>query len=119
MPDHHHVGVFVDKLTIGVKLHFIEVDTAFADDGQPEVRVGLCVSVAGEVLDGGDDAAVLHPVHVKGGFAAHLVTVFTEGTAVNHGVAAVVVDVDTRGEVEVDAHGFALFGNLAPHLVDE
>ena len=119
MPDHHHVRIFVDELPVGVEFHFIKVNTAFADDGQTDMRVGFGVAVAGKVLDGGDNAAILHPVHVKGGLAVHLVTVFTEGAAVNHGVTAVVIDVNARSEVEVDAHSFTLFGNLAPHLVNQ
>ena len=39
--------------------------------------------------------------------------------AVDHGIAAVVVDVDTGSEVEVDADGLALFGHLKSHLVDQ
>ena len=83
------------------------------------MRVALGVAVAGEVFEGGNDATVLHPVHVEGGLAAHLVAVLAEGAAVNHGVAAIVVDVDTGSEVEVDADGLALFGHLKPHLVDQ
>ena len=119
MPHHHHVGILVDELTVRVKLHLIQLDAALFDDGQTDMRIRFGVAVAREMLDGGDDAAILHTVHVKSGFPAHFIAIFTERAAVNHRVTAVVVDVDARGEVEVDTHGFALLRHFQTHLVNQ
>ena len=117
--DHHHIRIFVDEIAIRIEFHLVQIDTVFVDFGKTVVRIRLCIAVTGIMLEGGDDAAILHPVHIEHGLTAHFVAVFAKGTAVNHRVTAVVIDVDAGGEVEVDADGLALFSNLHAHLVDE
>lgn len=119
MTDHYHVGVLLDEFAVRIKFHLVELLTALFNDGETIVRVCLGVAVTREVFDGSANAAVLHPVHIQGRFAHHFVSVFAKRTAVDHRIAAVVVDVDAWCKVEVDAYCLALLSHFKSHPVDQ
>ena len=73
------------------------------DDRQPEMRVDVGVAVPGKVLQRRDHAAGLQAADVGAAEAADRRGILAVRPRVDHRIARVVVDVDDRREVDLDA----------------
>jgi len=91
---------------------------AGAEGGGSEVAAGAGGGVAGEVLEGGDDARGLQAAHVADAHRAHEVGVLAEGL-LGASPAVVACDVEDGGEALVDAGGAHLGPEVRAHALHE
>src|SRR2546422_11616522 len=88
----------------------VETAVPGCDHGEADVRIGLCIPMAGEVLERGEHTVLVQAPHVLRDQAGHRAWVLAEGAGIDNRVRGVVVDVGIRGEIDVDADGPALHG---------
>ncbi len=84
---------------------------------QVVVAVNVCVAMPGEVLGAGDNAMVLHALHVLNAPQGYIVLVFAEGAVVDYRIADVVVDVYYRGKVDLHTYPPAMGSYHLSHIV--
>ena len=87
------------------QLDALEPLARMLDDRQAEMRVDVGVAVPGKMLERGDHAGRLQAADVGRRERADLRRILAERARVDDRVARVVVDVDDRREVDVDADG--------------
>src|SRR6266571_5272540 len=95
----------------GAKWHQLDrIESRVVDPnrGQPDVRVGVGIAVAREVLQGGQHAVVLQTTHVRPHQARDGTRILAERANVDDGIKRIVVDVGIGREIHVDADGAAL-----------
>src|SRR5947207_3387437 len=92
------------------ELERVETAVPGCDHREADVRIGLCIPMAGEVLERGEHTVLVQAPHVRRDQAGHRARVLAEGAGIDNRVRGVVVDVGIRGEIDVDADGPALHG---------
>ena len=90
---------------------------AFLREGVAVVRVGQRVPVAGEMLQGGGGAGLLHAPHVGGDQRRSLLRVVAERARADDDVFRIGVDVRHGGEVDVEAVLLQILSDAARRLV--
>ena len=105
MGRHDHIRAVFDRGLEGDQLGLPEFLIGLVHGGGPDMAVDTGVAVAGEVLVGRDDM-VLRQAPGKGlAQLRHQLRVIREGPGPDHGVGGVVVHVDVRRKVHVEAQG--------------
>src|SRR5690606_13587333 len=108
-----------DRVAERHELEGVEPGAVGVDDGEPEVRVGLGVAVAGKVFGDGEHSPVLEPFDVRGDEDGDLRRVLAERARVDDRVGRVRVDVGDGREGEVDAGDAGLGGGGVALFVGE
>ena len=100
---HHHLRARVNGGLEGQKLLGHQLVMGALHQRQTRVTVHGGVAVAGEVLQSGQDAAVLQALHEGHAVFAHIPGIVPEGAHADDRVGGVVVHVHHRRKVHVDA----------------
>ena len=99
----HHRWCFVLQSFEGKEFKRFELGARLVDHRQLEVRIDMRVAVAGEVLDAAGHALAQRAAHPRAGQARDIVRVFAEASLGDDRVVRVVVDVEHRSEIPVEA----------------
>ena len=89
----------------GHQLHLPEPVRVVRQPGEGDVRVLRGVAMPGKVLHAARYAGALQRLRQGDAKAGHAARIPSEGAVADHRVLGVGVDVDDRGEVQVDAAG--------------
>ena len=100
---HNSLGSGVDGRLEGGQLICLQPVIAPIHPGEAGVAVRGGVAVAGEVLEGGNDPRLLHPPEVGHSLVRGGPGIVGEGPQADDGIGGLVVDVQHRGEVHVQA----------------
>lgn len=103
----------------GRQLDLIQPLARMLDRGQTGVRVDVGIAVAGKVLEGRYHAALGESANVRRRETPDRLRRLAERTRVDDGIARVVVDVDDRRKVDMDADGARFETGDAPRLERE
>ena len=117
MPDHHGFGARLDRRLERRELDFVVPIPAVAQGHQPQVGVDIGIAVPREVFDGRDHPAVLRPLHEGRTHLAHELDVIAKRPGVNDRIAGIVVHIDRRGVVLLDAERPPLQSRDFAHLI--
>ena len=115
----HHRRRFIAEREKRRKLHPIERLPGLVDDGQIEVRVDVRVAMPGKMLDAARDAFAQRPAHPRGTEARDVVRIRRETALGDYRILRVVVDVEHRGEIPVEADAPNAAGDCGAHVVRE
>ena len=119
MTHHGAVHTFFYQIAERRKLDVAHLVHRAGHGGQRHVRVGCSVAVTREMLHRGYQAFALHSQGIGSALLAYFLRVFAKTTHTNNRVGRIGIDIDDGRKVDMDAHAFALFRHLLPHLVNQ
>ncbi len=102
MRRHHRRDARLDRGPERGQFDLVQAFERMPDHRQPEVRIDVGVAMTGKVLDAGDDPRIGQTPDRGEGSGDHLFDRVPERSGTDHRVVGIVVDIDNRGEVDVD-----------------
>ena len=119
MSNHSSVHTLFNHIAERRKLDVAHLVHRAGHGGQRHVRVGCSVAVTREMLHRGYQAFALHSQGIGDALLAHLLRVFAKAAHTYNRIGRIGVDINDGRKVDMDAHAFALFRHLLPHLVNQ
>ena len=117
----HHDAPYAapDEFAERVQLKGIQLSPALIDHGQIVMRIHGHIAMPREMFCGSHDTCILHSPHVLQAVPCHTFFILPEGSVIDDGITRVVVDVDHRCVVHMNAHAPALLRHPSAIVVDD
>lgn len=116
MSNHHSPHPGIDQTAERIEIHTVDLKLRVVDDRKAEVTVRLGIAVAREMFCNSQHALTLQTIHKLERLGSHPIGIFSKGTDTYDGIERIRVEVDNRGEIDIDAKLAALGSDFLSHL---
>ncbi len=109
MGGHHTADTCFKYFFKGIQFKRIQLRHCFIDNRQVVMRINAYIAMTGKMFGAGHYAHILHALHVLCAKQGHFIFVFPKAPVIYYRVIGVVIDINNRCIVNLDACTPALF----------
>src|SRR5256885_8748129 len=105
---HYARGTSLNTTVEGYQLDGFQPVDGGCDSWQSQVRVRRGITMTGEMFERGYDASCAMTPHRGGRETRDFEGIFAKGAHANHRIGGIVIDINDRGQVHINAERFEL-----------
>src|SRR5690606_27770793 len=77
------------------------------------------ISMAGKMLGTRQYVLLLHALHISQSLGSNISFVLSKGAEANHRIVGIIIDIDYRRKIDLNAQALALPGDFLAHFIDQ